>query len=185
MSDRKLILLLWLSTSLLSLLGLWVVDTTQGERMRELSEEVSRLRQAVGARSAPTEVSAESCASALEGVLARRGAIAMQGNTATVAHAPPTAAMQVPAAVAHTEEDEEEQEKPHTPEQRRALEQATQLVDSALSRGRMTREDVMELRAQFEHMRTPEEKQALVQRLVIAINKNQLIPPADPYYMLP
>jgi hypothetical protein len=69
---------------------------------------------------------------------------------------------------------------PLKPEQQQSLARASGLVDRVLSMGKMTPEDVMEIRRELSALKSRAEADEVRRRIVVAINKNQLVAPEGP-----
>jgi hypothetical protein len=69
---------------------------------------------------------------------------------------------------------------PLKPEQQQSLVRASTMVDRVLASGRMTTEDVMEIRRELSALKSRAEADEVRRRIVVAINRNQLVPPEGP-----
>lgn len=76
-------------------------------------------------------------------------------------------------------------EPPPTPEQRAAVERAERVLDDALARGRLRREDVIEIRHQLAQAGRPQKEAAeIARRIAVGLNTNKLVP-EDPDFVMP
>ena len=71
-----------------------------------------------------------------------------------------------------------------TSDQKAALDRAHQRLENAISRRTLTREDVLEMRAQLATVRSTQETEALRARISTAINHQQLVP-QDRLFLMP
>lgn len=69
-------------------------------------------------------------------------------------------------------------------EQRAAVEQAQRTLEGALSRGRLSRADVEQMRLQLAQSQDAEARRELGRRIIVAINTNALVP-EDPHFIIP
>lgn len=69
---------------------------------------------------------------------------------------------------------------PLSQEQRQSLSRASGMVERVLSSGRMTAEDVEEIRRELTSLSSRAEADELRRRLMVAINQNRLVPPDGP-----
>lgn len=173
--------LLGLTSALGSAVACWLAmsqgQQAQDLRMQQLSTEVAELRQVVqatqhvpgspsGSRSAgippslasgsarPTAEDLDAIAQRMATLLKESGALAMGSREAAPPAPPP----------------------PLSTEQRESVARAGSLVERVVSRGRMTAEDVLEIRHELSQLRGRAEAEELRRRIVVAINQNQLIP---------
>jgi hypothetical protein len=73
---------------------------------------------------------------------------------------------------------------PPSREQQAALTQAQRVLEGAISRGRLSREDVQEMGRHLALTNDPDARHELNRRIIMAINANKLIP-EDPHFILP
>ena len=71
-----------------------------------------------------------------------------------------------------------------TSDQKAALDRAHQRLADAIARRTLTREDVLEMRAQLATVRLTQEAEALRARIATAINHQQLVP-QDRHFLMP
>lgn len=161
--------------------GCWLAVShgaqAQARRVEQLTDEVGSLRRALETRahttgggpvgSVSTVVSREAGLSAedLE-VMARRVATLLKESEGLVVGSREPEPS-VPTASAPSSE------------QRESMARAGTLVDRVVSSGRMTAEDVLEIRRELVHLRGRPEADALRKQLVVAINQDRLIPAPD------
>ncbi len=172
---------LGLTSALGSAMACWLAmsqgQQAQDLRMQQLSTEVAALRRVVqamnhvpdspsGSRSAgippslasgsarPTAEDLDAIAQRMATLLKESGALAMGSREAAPPAPPP----------------------PLSPEQRESVARAGSLVERVVSSGRMTAEDVLEIRHELSQLRGRAEAEELRRRLVVAINQNRLIP---------
>lgn len=66
------------------------------------------------------------------------------------------------------------------PEQQQALARANSLVDRVLATGKLTMEDTQEIRRELSMLKSRAEADEVRRRIMVAINRNQLVPPEGP-----
>jgi hypothetical protein len=156
----------------------------QDKRLEQVSEELSALRKAVMARpAAPMPVQGGAAAGIppamqsgearlrpedLDAIAVRMVAQLLQSgvfeSSASSGREPPP-----PPAPP-----------PLKPEQQQALSRANSLVDRVLATGKLTMEDTQEIRRELSLLRSRAEADEVRRRIMVAINKNQLVPPESP-----
>jgi hypothetical protein len=163
---------LGLTSALGSAMACWLAmsqgQQAQDLRMQELSTEVAALRRVVQAMqhvpgiplslasgsARPTAEDLDAIAQRMATLLKESGALAMGSREAEPPAPPPTLSS----------------------EQRESVARAGSLVERVVSSGRMTAEDVLEIRHELSLLRGRAEAAELRRRLVVAINQNRLIP---------
>ena len=178
----------WLPGLVLALgsgVGSWLA-VSQGQqaqelRMQRLSDEVTLLRRAVQALPPPASVlpaggSAAGIPPSLEAGAARPTSEDLDAIAARMA----TLLKQSGALAAGPQSSGPPAPPPPlTPEQHAAATRAGALVERVVSSGRMTAEDVLEIRRELSQLGGRAEAEELRRRIVIAINQNRLTPPDD------
>jgi hypothetical protein len=143
-------------------------DRALDERLDRLSEEVRALRERplplpltmpAGTRSVDSEAIAGRVAELLRQKLPAPTPAAAPSSDEPAAAPAPTAAQLATLASAHAR------------------------VDAAIARGRITRDDVLALRAQLATV-DPAERQELRRQIALAVNQQRLVP-EDPHFMMP
>jgi hypothetical protein len=158
----------------------------QEERLERMTEELSALRKATLARPPMAPPGGERGVAAgippamqsgearlrpedLDAIAARMVTHLMQSGVFESSE--PGGAAQPPAPPAPA---------PLAPEQQQALVRASGLVDRVLASGRMTPEDVQQIRRELSALKSRAEADEVRRRIVVAINKNELVPPDGP-----
>ncbi|MCY1020083.1 hypothetical protein [Pyxidicoccus sp. MSG2] len=165
--------------------GSWLA-VSQGQqaqelRMQQLADEVASLRRAVRALPAPAPVmpaggSAAGIPPSLEAGAARPTSEDLDAIAARMA----TLLKQSGALAAGPHPAEPPAPPPPlTPEQHAAATRADVLVERMVSSGRMTAEDVREIRRELSQLGGRAEADALRRKIVVAINQNRLTPSDD------
>jgi hypothetical protein len=94
-----------------------------------------------------------------------------------------SAATAIPAAASPRSAKIESPAEP-TAEQKAALAAASRTFDQVLSRGRLNREEVLEMRRQLLIANQPDEARELSRRIALALNTDKLVP-EDPALVFP
>ncbi|AKF86329.1 hypothetical protein SAMN05443572_10364 [Myxococcus fulvus] len=171
-----------LTTALGCAVGCWLAvsqaQQSQQQRVEQLTDEVGSLRRALEARAhaagAGLMVGASSTVVSGQGRLSGEELDAMALRVATLLNAsggPVVGPL------------EPEVQAPSVPElsseQRESATRVGTMVDRVVSNGRMTAQDVLEIRRELAHLRGRPEADALRKKLIVAINQDRLIPAPD------
>ncbi|MFY1826495.1 hypothetical protein ACN47A_11325 [Myxococcus fulvus] len=171
-----------LTTAVGCAVGCWLavsqVQQSQEQRVAQLTDEVGSLRRALEARA--HAAGGGSVAGTSPRVVSGQGRLsgeeleAMALRVATLLKESGG-----PVAGAH----ESEAPGPSVPElsseQRQSAVRVGTMVDRVVSHGRMTAEDVLEIRRELAHLRGHPEADVLRKRLIVAINQDRLVPAPD------
>jgi hypothetical protein len=155
-----------------ALVGLGVAvywrDSQSQRRHDELASALAQLRSAVEGRTCPPPVMIPVADSSTVEAAANRAAELLRKQPATAVVAP-----------------QKPQLKPEpTHEQLTAVDAARDRLDAALVRGRLSRDDVLEMRKQLAIANSPEEASEIMRRLAVGINSGKLVP-EDPQFIAP
>jgi hypothetical protein len=176
-------------------LGLWLASLAghhvlvsreqqaQAQRLEQLSRELASLRQALLSRP-PVALPAPGervISAGLPPSPGAGGARLAPEELEAIAHGVAARLQQAGAGAAPTgaarERHEPEPPAPLEPAQQESLARASQHIDRIVSLGRLTAEDVQALRQELGPLGARPEAEQLRRRLIVAINKSQLVPP--------
>ncbi|MCP3060068.1 hypothetical protein LXT21_14890 [Myxococcus sp. K38C18041901] len=171
-----------LTTAVGCALGCWLAviqaQQSQEQRIEQLTDEVGSLRQALDARAhaagAGSGVRASSTRGSGQGRLSGEELEAMALRVATLLKASGG-----PVVGAREPEPSAPSVPELSSEQRESATRVGTMVDRVVSNGRMTAEDVLEIRRELAHLRGRPEADELRKRLIVAINQDRLIPAPD------
>jgi hypothetical protein len=172
---------LWLASSV----GFYCVvghgQREQAQRVEQMEQALVSLHAAVSARAGREESAglARPLAETVERRLSEQEVEAIAARVALLTH------QQGERIVAPAREPEVKSPAPPDLEQQESLARATTRVERLLVNGRMTVEDVEELRREMMPILSRPEAQALRQRLIVAVNQDRLRPPEAPGMWLP
>lgn len=179
----------WVALWGVSVLGLGLTlhqrDVEQRERWERLEQRLTALHEELrAARRAPAAV-LPLVPSSLPADAPRGGVdeVALEALAQRVAGLV-AEQLHVPAGAPAAPEPRAEPRAEPSREQRTALEQAQRTLEGALSRGRLSREDVEEMRRQMDLVQDPEARLELRRRILVGINTNALMP-EDPHFIVP
>jgi|GEM_PF-6389177 len=167
-----------LTTAVGCAVGCWLAvsqaQQSQARRMEQLTDEVGSLRRALESSSRATGASPVGTATLLAPRESRlsvedQEAMALRVATLLKESGGPVVGSSEPEAPVPTAPEP-------SSEQREAAARAGTMVDRVVSSGRMTAEDVLEIRRELVHLRGRPEADALRKQLVVAINQDRLIP---------
>jgi hypothetical protein len=151
----------------------------QEQRLDRLVEELSSLRQAVKARPPAPPPSTERVLAAGIPPAMQSGEARLRPEDLDAIAARMVMHLQQSGVFEPSAQQPPAQQPPLQPAHRESLSRANGLVDRVLAMGRMTPEDVMEIRRELSAVPSQAEADEVRRRIIIAINKNQLIPPDD------
>jgi hypothetical protein len=177
---------LWLVSALGLGLFLYQRDVEQRERLERLDQQLAGLHKALtelkrapapGSPLTPTPLPPE----------APRGGVDLVATEALAQRVAELVGEQLranPVASKAAPEPKKEPAPPPSREQQAAVERAQQTLEGAISRGRLSREDVQEMGRQLALAHDVEAHHELNRRILQAINTNKLIP-EDPRFIIP
>jgi len=179
----------WFGLWLVSVLGLGLYlhqrDAEQREQLARLDQQLAGLREAlIEVKRAPAAPS--SLAPAALPPDAPRGGVDLVATEALARRVAELVGEQLRSRPVDraSPEPRPEPAAPPSREQQAALERAQQTLEAAISRGRLSREDVQEMSRQLALAHDDEAHRELNRRILIAINTNKLIP-EDPRFIVP
>jgi hypothetical protein len=153
----------------------------QQERLDRVAEELSLLRKAVMARPPGTPPDGERGVAAGMPPSLRSGEARLRPEDLdAIAARMVTHLHQSGVLQPSGHEQPSPKPAPLEPEQQQSLARASGMVDRVLAMGRMTTEDVLEIRRELSALKSRAEADEVRRRIVVAINKNQLVPPDGP-----
>jgi len=156
----------------------------QDKRLEQVAEELSSLRKAVMARPAAPMPVQGGVAAGIPPTM-QSGEARLRPEDLDAIAARMVTQLQQSGAFESSESSEREPRPPPAPpplkpEQQQALARANSLVDRVLATGKLTMEDTQEIRRELAQLKSRAEADEVRRRIMVAINKNQLVPPESP-----